>query len=61
MSEIKRYDFKIEWTGEYYFAVPVIKSVESLSGQYCLSYHVDELRDEIFKLRTKYNDWSDCQ
>lgn len=55
--EIPRYDFKIEWSGSYYSDVPGIKSIESLTGEYCLAYHMDELEDEIFKLRVKYNDW----
>lgn len=58
-KQITRYDFKIEWEGTYAFDVPTIKSVESLPGKYCLAYHIDELEDEIFKLRSKHNDWEE--
>lgn len=58
-KEIPRYDFKIEYALDNYYSVPIIEPVGSLTGKYCLAYHIDELEDEIFYLRTKYNDWSD--
>lgn len=56
-KEIPRYDFKIEYALDNYYSVPLIEPVESLTGKYCLAYHIDELEDEILNLRTKYNDW----
>lgn len=60
MKDIKCYDMKILYTDDgKYEDVPYIKAVESDFGKYCLAYNIDELEDEIFYLRTKYNDWSD--
>lgn len=56
-KQITRYYFKIEYALDYYYSVPIIEPVESLTGKYCLAYHIDEFEDEIFRLRVKYNDW----
>lgn len=62
MRNIERYDMKILYTDDgKYEAVPYIQAVESDFGKYCLACHVEELQDENFHLRSKYNDWSDYE
>lgn len=56
IKEVKRYNFKIEYDQ---FMTPFVWRVECEDGQYCLSYHIQELQDEIFRLRSKHNDWED--
>ena len=54
MNEVKRYNFKLlfdEWGN------PTIRAIEDEMGHYCLSYHIQELQDKIFALRSKHNDW----
>lgn len=54
MNEIKCYTPKLlhsDWN------VPYIEMQEDVKGNYCLSYHIQELQDEIFNLRAKHNDW----
>lgn len=59
MKEIPRYDLKIEYDYGYFYDTPLITRVENEFGQYCLAYHIQELQDEIFRLRVKHNDWED--
>ena len=54
MNEVKRYTPKLlhsDWNVQY------IEMQEDQFGDYCLSYHIGALQDEIFALRSKYNDW----
>lgn len=56
-EEIKRYEFRVvydEWNN------PSVQAYEPIEvGRWCLAYHIDELEDEIFRLRSKHNDWED--
>ena len=53
-KEIKRYEFRVEYDQ---FMTPFVWKYEVETGRYCMAYHIDELQDEILRLRTKHNDW----
>ena len=53
-KEIKRYEFKVEYDQ---FMTPFVWKYEAEIGRYCMTYHIEELQDEILRLRTKHNDW----
>lgn len=54
-EEIKCYEFRVVYDE---LGNASIQPYEPIGvGRYCLAYHIDELEDEIFRLRSKYNDW----